>query len=143
MPVGKNLRMGKSLPMGRNLPTGKSLPMHIHVYYLPETSRAAADLRRKIDALARQANVDLDTDVDLELAPWMGLVIAREYVEEGKPRLLSSQRGRRPEGGPKLLDNGQVDLHDLEQDVLSRVMIPEMVARALSERDEADSKSAK
>ena len=122
---------------------GKSLPMHIHVYYLPETSRAAADLRRKIVALAREANASLDTDVDLELAPWMGLGIAREYVREGKPGLLSWPPGRRPEGGPRLLDNGQVDLHDLEQDILSRFMIPEMVARALSERDEAGSKFAK
>jgi hypothetical protein len=122
---------------------GKSLPMHLHVYYLPETSRAAVDLRRKIDALAREADADLDTDMGLELAPWMGLVIAREYVDGGKPRLLSSQRGRRPEGGPRLLDNGQVDLHDLEQDILSQMMIPEIVARVLSERDEAGSKSAK
>jgi hypothetical protein len=115
---------------------GKSLPMHIHVYYLPETSRAGADLRQTIVALAREANANLDSDVDLELAPWMGLGIARECVQEGKPGLLSWPPGRRPEGGPRLLDNGQVDLHDLEQDILSRVMIPETVSRALARYDE-------
>ena len=115
---------------------GKSLPMHIHVYYLPETSRAAADLRQTIVALAREANANLDGDVDLELAPWMGLGIARECVQEGKPGLLSWPPGRRPEGGPRLLDNGQVDLHDLEQVILSRVMIPETVSRALARYDE-------
>lgn len=117
--------------------------IHIHVYYLPETSRAAADLRQKIVALAREANIGEDTEVDLELAPWMGLGIARVYVQEGKPRLLSYPPGRPPEGGPRLLDNGQVDLHDLEQDILSRVMIPEIVSQALSKGDEAGSKLAK
>ncbi len=115
---------------------GKSLPMHIHVYYLPETSRAAADLRQTIVALAREVNANLDSDVDLELAAWMGLGIAREYVREGTPGLLSWPPGRRPEGGPRLLDNGQVDLHDVEQDILSRVMIPETVSRALARYDE-------
>jgi hypothetical protein len=120
----------------RRLRDEENRPIHIHVYYLPETSRAAADLRQTIVALAREANADLDTDVDLELAPWMGLGIAREYVQEGKRGLLSWPPGRRPEGGPGLLDNGQVDLHDLEQEILSRVMIPETVARALARYDE-------
>ena len=120
----------------RRLRDEENRPIHIHVYYLPETSRAAADLRQTIVALAREANANLDSDVDLELAPWMGLGIARECVQEGKRGLLSWPPGRRPEGGPRLLDNGQVDLHDLEQEILSRVMIPETVARALARYDE-------
>jgi hypothetical protein len=115
---------------------GKSLPMHLHVYCMPETSRAAQDLRQQIVALAREANVALDGAVDLDLAPWMGLGIARLCVHEGRSWLLPSQRGPRPEGGPKLLDNGQVDLYDLEQDILSQVMIPEMAAQALARYDE-------
>lgn len=127
----------------RRLRDEENRPIYIHVYYLPETSRAAADLRQKIGALAREANADLDTEVDLEMAPWMGLGIARECVREGQRSLLSWPPGRPPEGGPRLLDNGQVDLHDLEQDMLSRVMIPESAARALSEYEARSARGPK
>jgi beta-lactamase regulating signal transducer with metallopeptidase domain len=111
----------------KRLTDGKSLPMRIHVYYVPETSRAAEDLRQKIGALAREANAGLDTEVYLELATWMGVGIARFYEQEGKRRALPPERGQRPKEGLRLLDNALVDPYDLEQDFLRQTAIPDVV----------------
>lgn len=122
----------------------KSLPVRIHIYYLPETNRAAEDLRQKIMALAREANADMETEVRMEQSTWVGSGESPFYVREGKIRTFYPGSMPRPDGGPKPITSGLVDPNDLEQHILWRLTKPKNVPLTFRiEYDEASSALAR
>jgi hypothetical protein len=122
----------------------KSLPIRIHMYYQPETQSATEDLRRKIIALAREANADVDTEVRLEAITFTGSGESPFYVRAGKITTFYPQPVLRPDGGPQPLTSGLVDPDDLEQHILWRLTKPKNLPLIFRiEYDEASSTLAK
>ncbi len=122
----------------------KSLPIRIDIYYKAETSIASERLRDAIIALAREANADMDTEVRLELATFVGTGTSTFFLREGRITTFYAVPVRRPDGGPKLLTSGQVDPNDLEQSILWRVTKPKNLPLTFRiEYDESSSKLAK
>jgi hypothetical protein len=105
----------------------KSLPIRLHIFYLPETSRAAEDLRQKICALAREAHAEMDTEVRMELSTYVGSGESPFYLREGKIRTFYAMPMPRPDGGRRSLASGLVDPNDLEQHILWRLTTPKNV----------------
>jgi hypothetical protein len=104
----------------------RSLPLRIDVYYRSgETSDAAQRLHDKIAALARETNTDMH--IELRLLPvdnWAGSGQSTFYLREGKIRTFHADPVRRPDGGPDLLLAGVVEVNDLEQHILWRLLHP-------------------
>jgi beta-lactamase regulating signal transducer with metallopeptidase domain len=125
------------------LKDAKSLPIRIQIYYLPETKRAAEDLRRKILALARAGHGEMDAEVRLELSTWVGSGEAPFYLHEGKITTFYPYSLARPDGGPKPITSGLVDPDDLEQHILWRLTMPKNLPLTFRvEYDQASSRLA-
>lgn len=121
-----------------------SLPIRIQMYYLPQAKDAAANLRQKIFALAREAKADRDTEVRLELSVWMGSGESPFYIRAGEIRTFYPRPVPRPDGGRRWLTNGLVDPNDLEQHILWRLTMPKCVPLTFRiEYDEASYALAK
>jgi hypothetical protein len=123
----------------------KNLPMRIDIGYRPKTNGAAENLRNAIASMAREANADMDTDLRLELATWVGSGTSTFYLRQGKIITFYPTDGvERPDRGPKLLVSGVVDPNDLEQSILWRLTMPMNVPLTFRiEYDEASTKLAK
>jgi beta-lactamase regulating signal transducer with metallopeptidase domain len=121
----------------------RNLPIRISISYEPETKGAAEDLHQKILAAVREANADMDTEVPLELATWVGSGAAPFFLREGKITTLYPDPVQRPDGGPRLLDSGVLDPDDLEQHILWRLTMPRNLPLTFRiEYDEASGKLA-
>jgi hypothetical protein len=121
-----------------------SLPVRVEISYKAEATSAARGLREKIMSLARAANADMDTEVRLELATWVGSGESPFFVQDGKITTLYPAAVKRPDGGSRLLTNGVVDPNDLDQCIVWRLTMPSDVPlRFRIEYDEASVRLAK
>jgi hypothetical protein len=108
----------------RRLNDNRSLPLRIDVHYRRETADAAQRLQEKIAALARETNTDRQTDLRLQAAAYAGSGLSTFFLREGKIRMFHPASVRRPDGGPHLLLSGVVEVDDLEQHILWRLLHP-------------------
>jgi beta-lactamase regulating signal transducer with metallopeptidase domain len=122
----------------------RSLPLRIDIHYRPEISAAAQRLHEKIAALARETNTDMQTDLRLQVAAYAGSGLSTFFLREGKIRTFHPDPVRRPDGGPHLLLSGVVEVDDLEQHILWRLLHPGNVPLTFRiEYDEASSQVAR
>jgi hypothetical protein len=121
-----------------------SRPTRIEISYKAEAASAARGLQEKIISLARETNADMDTEVRMELATWVGSGESPFFVQENKITTLYPAVMQAPEGGSKRLVTGFVDPNDLEQSILQRLTMPANVpVRFRIEYDEASANLAK
>jgi hypothetical protein len=100
------------------------LPVRVDVYFTPETRTASETLRDAVISLAREAGVEMKTEVRLEQVTWVGSGKSTFYVRENTIRTLYPDPVKRPDGGPELLASGLVNPNDLEQHILWRLTKP-------------------
>ncbi len=100
----------------------ESLPITFHIYYDPETEKAAESLRSKIIPIAIETNSQMDAEVRLEQITWTGNGTSTFFVREGTIRTLHAGATiKRPDGGSKPIVSGIVDSIDVEQHIIWRL----------------------
>lgn len=126
------------------LQSNSSLPVRIDIYHVPSTKTSAEGLRSKIISLAKEANSQMETEVNLILLHWVGSGESTFYLREGTIRTLYPVPVQRPDRGPKSLVSGLVKPNDLEQHILWRLLHPGNVPLKFRiEYDEASALSAR
>lgn len=122
----------------------RSLPLRIDIHYRPEISDAAQRLHEKIAALARETNTDMQIELRLQVAAYAGSGLSTFFLREEKIRTFHPDPVRRPDGGPHLLFSGVVEVEDLEQHILWRLLHPGNVPLTFRiEYDDASSELAR
>jgi hypothetical protein len=121
-----------------------NLPVRVEISYKAGAASAARGLREKIMSLAREVNADMDAEVRLELATWVGSGESPFFVQDGKITTLYPAIVQAPEGGSERLVTGFVDPNHLEQSLVWRLTMPANVPlRFQIEYDEASVRLAK
>jgi hypothetical protein len=123
-----------------------NFPVRIdHIYYA-EMSNEAKDLHGKVVSLIREANCQMETEVNLTQIENVGSGESTFFLRNGTISTLHAGGAqlKRPDGGSKPLVTGVVEPNDLEQHILWRLLHPENVPLKFRiEHDETSSKLAR
>jgi len=123
-----------------------NFPVRIDHSYTAEMSSATKDLHGKVVSLIREANCQMEAEVNLKLIDWVGLGESMFFLRNGTISTLHAGGAqlKRPDGGPKLLVTGVVEPNDLEQHIMWRLLFPKNVPLKFRiEHDETSSKLSK
>jgi len=120
-----------------------NFPIRIDHSYTAEMSNAAKVLHGKVVSLIREANCQMEAEVNLTQIENVSLGVSMFFIREGTISTLHGHGApvKRPDGGPKPLVTGVVEPNDLEQHIMWRLLCPKNVP--LKFRIEHDETSAK
>lgn len=119
-----------------------NLPIRIDLHHTAAMRSSAEDLRRKIISLIREANCQMEAEVNLKLLIRVGSGESTFFIRGGTiSTLYTIGKIRRPDGGSKPIVTGVVEPNDLNQHILWRLMLPGNIP--LKYRIEHDETSAK
>jgi len=123
-----------------------NFPVRIDHSYTAEMSNAAKDLHGKVVSLIREANCQMEAEVNLKQIENIGSGESTFFIREGTISTLHAGGAplKRPDGGPKSLVTGVVEPNDLEQHILWRLLRPKNVPLKFRiEHDETSSRLAR
>ncbi len=122
-----------------------NFPIRIDHSYTAEMSNAAKVLHSKVVSLIREANCQMEAEVNLTQMENIGRGVSMFFLRNGTISTLHSGGGQlmRPDGGPKGLVTGVVEPNDLDQHILWRLQRPKNVPLPLKFRIEHDETSSK
>jgi hypothetical protein len=121
-----------------------NFPVRIDHCYTAEMSSAAKNLHGKVVSLIREANCQMEAEVNLELLINVGgSAESMFFLRNGTISTLHAGGAplKRPDGGSKDLGTGVVEPNDLDQHIMWRLLFPKNVP--LKFRIEHDETSAK
>ena len=123
-----------------------NFPVRIDHSYTAEMSNAAKDLHGKVVSLIREANCQMEAEVNLAPIENIGSGESTFFLRGGTISTLHA-RGvplKRPDGGSKPIVTGVVEPNDLEQHILWRLLRPKNVPLKFRiEHDETSSRLAR
>ena len=123
-----------------------NFPIRIDHSYTGEMSNAAKVLHGKVVSLAREANCQMEAEVNLTQIEWAGLGVSMLFLRNGTISTLhaAGKQLKRPDGGPKPLVTGVVEPNDLDQHIKWRLLCPKIVPLKFRiEHDQTSSKLSK
>lgn len=123
-----------------------NFPIRIDHSYTAEMSNAAKVLHGKVVSLIREANCQMEAEVNLTQIENVALGVSTFFLRNGTISTLHAGGFplKRPDGGPKPLVTGVVEPNDLEQHIMWRLLRPKNVPLKFRiEHDETSSKLAR